>query len=90
MAAFPILGHERNEVVYQPPGLRLIGVLALASSILAAAHDKCETRVRLHNQLQAEASSKPVRSKRPTKVLRKMFPRSRMPLRPTSGAARDE
>src|SRR6267143_3692494 len=56
MAAFPIVDHERNEVIHQPPGLRLIGVLALPSSILATAYEKYETRVRLHNQLHAEAS----------------------------------
>ena len=37
-------------------GLRLFGVLVLPSSILATACDKCETRMRLHNQLHAEAS----------------------------------
>src|SRR5215471_20915745 len=56
MAAFPIIDHDRNKVVHQPPGLRLIGVLALPDSILTAACKQNEARVRLHNEPHAEAS----------------------------------
>src|SRR5262245_40125302 len=55
MAAFPIVDHDRNEVFHQPPGLGLIGVLALPGSALTAAHKHDEARARLHNQPHAEA-----------------------------------
>jgi hypothetical protein len=42
MAALPIVDHDRKEASHQPPGLGLIGALALPGSILTAAYEQGE------------------------------------------------